>query len=70
MPTGRIRWFNHQIGAGFIRSDEGENIFFRSNVYNGRNTQEIREGMPVCFDIAKNLQTLSRTARRVTTARE
>lgn len=70
MPMGRIRWFNPQIGAGFIRSDEGENIFFRSSVYRGEDSQAIREGLQVRFDIAKNIRSLSQTAASVTNAVE
>jgi cold shock CspA family protein len=66
MPTGKIRWFNHQIG--FIRSDKGENIFFRSDDYKGKDVQAIREGQQVRFDIAKDIRSLSQKAASVTTA--
>jgi cold shock CspA family protein len=68
MPTGKVRWFNHKIGAGFIRSDEGENIFFRVAAVHGKDPQTIREGQPVRFDIARNVRSLSQTAACVTTA--
>ena len=68
MPTGKIKWFNHKIGAGFIRSDEGENIFFRFNSVHGKDPKAIREGQCVRFDIAKNIRSLSQTASHVTNA--
>ena len=68
MPTGKVKWFNQKIGAGFIRSDEGENVFFRSAAVCGKDPQAIREGQPVRFDIAKNIRSLSQTAASVTTA--
>ncbi|MDA8126461.1 MAG: cold shock domain-containing protein [Deltaproteobacteria bacterium] len=68
MPKGKIKWFNDTIGAGFIRSDEGENVFFRFNALRGARPQAIRQGQDVHFDIAKNVRSLSRTADRVTTA--
>jgi cold shock CspA family protein len=68
MPTGKIRWFNPKIGAGFIRSDEGENIFFRFNAVQNKDRQAIREGQYVHFDIARNIRSLSQTAACVTTA--
>ena len=68
MPTGKIKWFNHKIGAGFIRSDEGENIFFRFNSVHDKDPKAIREGQDVRFDIAKNIRSLSRTASSVTNA--
>ena len=66
MPMGKIKWFSHHIGAGFIRSDEGENIFFHSSVFRGRGKQGIREGQQVHFDVAKNIKSLSPTAASVT----
>jgi cold shock CspA family protein len=68
MPTGKIKWFNHHIGAGFIRSDEGENVFFRFNALQDSDPQAILKGQSVRFDIAKNIRSLSLTAARVTTA--
>jgi len=68
MPTGKIKWFNHKIGAGFIRSDEGENIFFRFGSIHGKDPKVIRQGQHVHFDIAKNIKSLSQTASSVTTA--
>ena len=29
MPAGRIKWFNREIGAGFIRSEEGTEDILR-----------------------------------------
>jgi CspA family cold shock protein len=65
MPTGKIKWFNQQIGAGFIRGDEGENVFFRFNAIRNHNRKTIREGQRVSFEIAKNLRSISRTAANV-----
>jgi cold shock CspA family protein len=62
MPTGTIKWFNQQIGAGFIRSDEGENVFFRVSAIHGDDPKSIRRGQCVSFDIAKNLRSISPTA--------
>ena len=70
MPTGKIKWFNHQIGADFIRSDEGENIFFCTSVVHSKEAHANREGQTVCFVIAKNIKTISQTAARVTTVGE
>jgi len=62
MPTGKIKWFSQQIGAGFIISDEGENVFFRCN-----KTETIQRGQCVSFDIVKNRKTISKTATNVKT---
>ena len=68
MPTGKIKWFNRQIGAGFIRGNEGENIFFRSDAVYGTDPQALRKGQDVRFDIAKNARRLSLTAVRIMAA--
>ncbi len=65
MPTGKIKWFNQQIGAGFIRSDEGENVFLRCRAVDRRNRTTIRPGQCVNFEIAKNLRSIAQTAARV-----
>ncbi len=62
MPMGKIKWFNQQIGAGFIRSDEGENIFFRLSAIHSDDPKTIQRGQCVSFDIATNLRSISPTA--------
>ena len=65
MPTGKIKWFSPQIGAGFIRSDEGENVFFRFSAIHSNEPKTIQRGQCVSFDIAKNLKSISTTAANV-----
>ena len=66
MRTGRIKWFSQQLGSGFIRGDEGENVFFNYSVIACNDPKTIQRGQRVIFDIAKNLQSISLTATRVT----
>jgi cold shock CspA family protein len=68
MPTGKIKWFSQQIGGGFIRSDEGENVFFRLSALHSNDLKTIRRGQCVSFDIAKNLTSISTTAANVKTS--
>ena len=65
MPTGKIKWFSPQIGAGFIRTDEGENVFFRFSAIHSNDPKTIRRGQCVSFDIAKNLKNISPTAAKI-----
>ena len=67
MPTGKIKWFSPHIGAGFIRSDEGENVFFRFSALHSSDPKTIQRGQCVNFDIAKNLKSISKTAANVKT---
>ena len=66
VPTGKIKWFSQHLGAGFIRSDEGENVFFNFSVIACNDPKPIQRGQRVIFDIAKNLQSISLTAAKVT----
>jgi cold shock CspA family protein len=66
MPTGKIKWFSTQIGTGFIRSDQGENIFFRFNAIHSDNPKALQRGQSVIFDVAKVLKGISLTASSVT----
>jgi cold shock CspA family protein len=65
MPTGKIKWFNRAIGAGFIRSDEGENVFFRDSAVHSTDSNTLRQGQIVCFEIVKNIRSISQTAANV-----
>jgi cold shock CspA family protein len=65
MPTGKIKWFSPQIGTGFIRSDEGEDIFFRFNALLSDDPKALQRGRCVSFDIAKDLRSISLTAASV-----
>jgi cold shock CspA family protein len=65
MPKGKIKWFSTQIGAGVIRSDEGENVFFRFSAVHKNESTAMRRGQCVSFDVAKNLKSISTTAAKV-----
>lgn len=65
MPTGKIKWFSPKIGAGFIRSDEGENVFFHFSALQNNDLKTIQRGQCVSFDIEKNLKGISKTAAYV-----
>lgn len=54
MSIGTVRWFNRTIGAGFIRSDAGENVLFLNNAITDLDPQGIEEGMRVSLDILES----------------
>jgi cold shock protein len=54
MSSGTVRWFNRTIGAGFIRTDDGENVMFLHSAVKQSDPSVIREGARVSVDISEN----------------
>lgn len=53
MPNGTIRWFNQKIGAGFIRTDDGENVLFLHSALKQADSSLLRKGSRVCLDVLR-----------------
>jgi len=54
MPDGTVRWFNAKTGAGFIRTDEGENVLFLIGAIRDSDPSSICRGVRVCLDLLKS----------------
>ena len=54
MPYGTVRWFNAKTGAGFIRTDDGENVLFLSGSLQHSEPRLIYRGVRVCLDLLKS----------------
>ena len=54
MPSGTVRWFNRKTGAGFIRTDDGENVFFQGGAIRDSDPESIYNGARVSLDILKS----------------
>jgi len=54
MPYGTVRWFNMRTGAGFIRTDDGENVLFLNGAIQNSDPSSIRRGVRVCLDVLKS----------------
>ena len=54
MSNGTVRWFNRMIGAGFIRTDDGENVMFLNHAIKGFDPQGMKEGLRVSLDIQES----------------
>jgi cold shock CspA family protein len=54
MTNGTVRWFNRSIGAGFIRTDDGENVMFLNHAVKDFDPQGIKEGLRVSLDILES----------------
>ncbi|MGC8560433.1 MAG: cold-shock protein [Phycisphaerae bacterium] len=51
MPIGRVKWFNHRKGFGFIVDDAGNEIFVHYTVIDGRGFRRLREGEIVRYEL-------------------
>jgi cold shock CspA family protein len=52
--NGTVRWFNRSIGAGFIRTDDGENVLFLNNSIRDLDSKNVREGLRVSLDLQES----------------
>ena len=53
MQYGTVRWFNRKIGAGFIRTDDGEDVIFLQSDLRDSDPGSICNGSRVRLDVLK-----------------
>lgn len=53
MPKGKVKWFNEVKGFGFIKQDNGPDIFVHYSEVKGEGFKTLTEGMDVQFEIAQ-----------------
>jgi CspA family cold shock protein len=52
MPTGKVKWFNHAKGYGFIQPDEGGNdVFVHITALHKSDIQGLNENDSVSYDL-------------------
>ena len=50
MKKGTIKFYNAPLGFGFVKTDEGQELFFHiTNVSEGTNPESLEEGAAVQF---------------------
>ena len=54
MSSGTVMWFNRTIGAGFIRTDDGDSVLFRRSSVKESDPSMIREGARVRVDVMES----------------
>jgi cold shock CspA family protein len=67
MPKGRVKWFSERIGAGFIKTEEGKDVFFNIKAIHDSDPQIMQRGQYVSFDILKNENRIPLSAANVKT---
>jgi cold shock CspA family protein len=54
MTYGTVRWFNKKMGAGFIRTDDGESVSFLNHSIRDSDISSIQGGTRVCLEVLKS----------------
>ncbi len=53
MPTGTVKWFNDSKGFGFIKQDDGEDVFVHHSAIQMQGFRSLAEGDRVQFEVVK-----------------
>ncbi len=51
MAQGTVKWFNDAKGFGFIRMDDGKEVFVHYTALADKGFKSLKEGDPVRFDV-------------------
>lgn len=49
--TGTVKWFNDRKGFGFIRMEDGKDVFVHFSALQGDGFKTLKEGESVAFDV-------------------
>ncbi|MCC6224866.1 MAG: cold-shock protein [Microthrixaceae bacterium] len=52
MATGTVKFFNNEKGYGFIKRDDGDDVFVHFSNIQGSGYRTLEEGQSVEFDVA------------------
>ena len=53
METGTVKWFNDAKGYGFIRRQNGDDVFVHFSAILSGGFRSLQEGQSVQFDVTK-----------------
>lgn len=52
--VGTVKWFNAEKGYGFIKVDEGDDVFAHFSAIQGEGFKTLNEGQKVEFDVIQS----------------
>lgn len=61
MLTGTVKWFNAEKGFGFIKMENGEDIFVHFSAIKTTGVKSLQEGQKVTFDTIQGNRGLQAT---------
>ncbi|MEZ5218604.1 MAG: cold shock domain-containing protein [Ilumatobacteraceae bacterium] len=61
MATGVVKFFNEQKGYGFIKREEGDDLFVHFSNIAGAGFRKLEEGQAVEFEVAQGRKGLEAT---------
>jgi CspA family cold shock protein len=53
MANGTVKWFNDSKGFGFIRGDDGTEVFVHHNDIQGQGFKSLAEGDQVTYEVVQ-----------------
>jgi CspA family cold shock protein len=53
MAQGTVKWFNPEKGFGFIRREDGDDVFVHHTAIVGEGYRSLEEGQRVSFDVTQ-----------------
>jgi len=53
MAQGTVKWFNSDKGFGFIKRDDGDDVFVHHTAIIGEGYRSLDEGQRVSFDVTQ-----------------
>jgi CspA family cold shock protein len=51
MPVGEVKWFNNTKGYGFIRQEDGTDIFVHFSAIQAEGYKTLQQGQKVSYEI-------------------
>lgn len=52
--TGTVKWFNAEKGYGFVKDEEGKDIFVHFSSINSDGYKTLEEGQKVTYDLVES----------------